>query len=59
MVLTVVVEEEGTGLKQVETKRVRQAFSFLSLSESDNSQKFLKPKLPYYGEVRKVEQSGN
>ena len=46
------VEEEGTGLKQVEVKEVSQAYSFISLRESDNSQRFLKPKLPFYGEVR-------
>ena len=46
------VEEEGTGLKQVEVKEVSQAYSFIRLRESDNSQRFLKPKLPFYGEVR-------
>nr|AFY13481.1 MULTIFUNCin [Semibalanus cariosus] len=52
VVLTVVVEEEGTGLKQVETKRVSQGYSLISLTKSDNSQKFLKPKLSYYGEYK-------
>ena len=51
MVITIVVEEEGTGLKQVEVKEVLQVYSFVSLRESDNSQRFLKPKLPFYGEV--------
>nr|AFY13482.1 MULTIFUNCin [Chthamalus fissus] len=48
--LTAVVEEAGTGLKQVETKSVQQQYSSVSLTESDNSQRFLKPNLPYYGQ---------
>nr|AFY13480.1 MULTIFUNCin [Balanus glandula] len=51
-VMTVVVEEEGTGLKQVEVKRVTQSYSFIRLSQSDNAQAFLKPKLPFYGEYK-------
>ncbi|KAF0294116.1 Murinoglobulin-1 [Amphibalanus amphitrite] len=50
VIITIDVEEQGTGLRQVEVKEVSQAYSFINLRQSDNAQKFLKPKLPFYGE---------